>query len=210
MRIFYVLVLLCFSHVTAIAASAALVIRDDGYYLLSSDSTELVKVSAVVDQRTSPGDPLPSPEQPDNEPTVRANQIADLTKGVGTREEATTLAAVATALSDQKVSGSVAWDTAFRLTLNRVSGSVSPAWEAWKGKVDALAGGFPTQFFTDVAAGIETAHSLNTVAVQAVAAGGENVDLELEPQAMKLPEIIALIKHILQLLQDLGVFKPGT
>lgn len=209
MRTLFVIVLLCFSHVTAIAASAALVIRDDGYYLLSSDSTELVKVSAVVDQRTSPGDPLP-PTKPDTEPSARANQIADLTAGVGTREEATTLAAVATALSDQKVAGSVAWDTAFRLTLNRVSGSISPTWEAWKGKVDALAGGFPTQFFTDVATGIETAHGLNAVAVQAVAGGDASVDLELEPQAMKLPEIIALIKMILQLLQDLGVFKPGT
>lgn len=204
MRTFLAFVLLCCISATAVAGDA-LVIRDDGYYLLLSNSTELVKVGTIVDQRTSPGDPLP-PEKPEDKPTERATQIKELTHDVGTRGEAVALAAVTRSLADQGVAGRVAWDTAFRLTLNRVSGAVTQQWEGWKEKVDVLATDYSSQFFSDVASGISSSHGLDVVALQAVADGKADVELGLERDEIKLPEIIALIKMILQLLKDLGIF----
>lgn len=210
MRTLCAFVLLCCVCAASHAADAALVLRDDGYYLLSADSTQLVKVGHVIDQRTTPGTPLPTPDAPGDEPTERANQIAKVTKGTGTREEAVTLASVVRSLADRGVSGQVAWDTAFRITLNRVSGVVTPQWEDWKAKVDGLAVDYSPQFFGDVAAGISIAHDLDAGAVQAVAAGSANADLGLGREEIKLPEILALIKMILELLRDLGVFDGDT
>lgn len=211
---------------SAFGANAALVIRDDGYYLLTSDSEKLIKISCVVDQRANPDDP-PTPDEPDEPtaPTERAEKIGALTQGVGTHEEAVTLAAVSKALADQGVTGQLAWDAAFRLTLNRVSGSVSQEWAAWKSKVDALAGGYPAQFFADVSAGIAIAHDVDASAVQEVAAVAiefiktgnlsaalkslGDINLGLKPGEINLAGIIELIKMILQLLNDLGIFPPA-
>lgn len=196
------------------AAESALVIRDDGYYLLSETSLRLVKATCVIDQRTNPGDPPtdPTPDDPGGGGlTERARQIESLAAGVGTHEEAAALAAVMRSMYERGVSGKDAWDAAFKITLNRVSGDIPLAWTKWKTAVDALGAPYQPQFFGDVSAGVASAYDISLSAVRDAANGREDAQLGLDKQsAISLTEILALIKMILELLQDLGVFDPAS
>lgn len=225
MRSFPLAVLLLVSTASA-ASNPALVIRDDGYYFLSPTGTSLMKVGVVVDQRTGAGPTDPTdPTDPSDPLTERAQQIAGFSN-IGTREEAATLAAVAQTLADQGVTGDVAWNAAFRIAITRAAGEVTPEWATWKTKADALAAGnFSSQFFADVAAGISSAHGIDLASVKQTASAGlssfqgndvdvQSINLGLRNregrERITIGEIIELIKLILEILKDLGVFDSAV
>lgn len=225
MRTIIALLLMCS---VSLAADPALVIRDNGYFLLNPDSMTLTRVGSVVDQRTSPGDPdVPDdpdiPDDPtdpdDDELTARAEAIKVISVGVGTQADATAMASVTRTLADRGVSGKEAWDTTFKIVINRVAGPDTPDWNLWKEDVDSLAGNYSAQFFRDVSNGVASAWGINLAMVRSIssaaraevdaAAAARSLDVsdgELgNPKAFDLTQLIELIRLILQILQDLGI-----
>lgn len=85
---------LLLSCAMAAAGGPALVIRDDGYYLLDPKSTQLTKL-AVVDQRTGATPPPVDQPPPDQAPpaSTNANRVKELAKKINDPAGAEVLAA---------------------------------------------------------------------------------------------------------------------
>lgn len=199
-------------------AKHALVIRDDGFYILAPDTTTLVKVAAgkIVDQRTGvapdPDDPTP-PGDPNPTLSDRGKQISMLSSIVSDKQVATALSTVLRSLHSSGLEGASAkqgFDTAFSMVLNTVKGSVPADWSQWKVQVTGLADetGWDGAILKDVADGLSDALGVqvdvsNAVA-KIVASGTMQAGLTEDGQ-LDIGKLIAIIMQILELLRDLGI-----
>ena len=203
----------------AYTARHAIVLRDDGFYILAPDSTALIKLSAgrVIDQRSgaTPDDPQPpggDPQPPGEDLTDRAKEISMLSSIVSDKKVGAALATVCRSLHDAGLKGDAAkqaFDTAFSMVLNTVVGSTPADWSQWKGQVAALGDehGWDEDFLKDVGAGLADALGVAGEVDRAIdsAQYAQTVTGLEEGAQLDIGKIIALIIQILELLRDLGV-----
>lgn len=201
------------AELAAYTARHAIVLRDDGFYILAPDTTELVKIAAgkIVDQRSgsTPDDP---PADPPGDLNARAKSVLELSRALTGENDAKTgkaLAVVLRSLHSSGVSGESApqsFDTAFSMVVTTLHGTVPAEWLAWKQSVVNLASGWDAAFFKDVADGLTAAFGAEEEVAEAVGQIEMLVDLPDSEQAKSLDigQIIALIMEILRILRELG------
>lgn len=146
--------------------------------------------------------PAPNPPKPDppvSDPIVQ--QVATVSKDLGSKDEATACAALVDSLSRNGLAGE---DFKQALTMGAkiadTSLGANGRIETWATKATAI-----TVDAAKLKAGVVQAWGLSAASLQSIQHAVENRDADLTGAALDFAGIIAIIKMVIELLQQLGI-----